>query len=135
MKQNLRQKDLNSLCCNSKVLRSALKPLLWRSLNIRTEDEWKSKGLDVGLLLRSYTYCPPQDYLPHVKKVIVTAPISGSKRHPCLHGPRDRATYGLDPDAPNLVDRLSLSLVPFFQHLDDDQLRSFRSAEYPTITV
>lgn len=135
MKQNLCQKDLNSLCCTSKALRSALNHLLWRSLNIRTKDKWKSKGLDVGLLLRSYTYCPPQDHLRHLKNVIITAPTSGSNRDPCPHGLRGRATYGLDPDAPNLVDRLSLSLVPFFQHLEDDQLRSFRLADYFKITV
>lgn len=110
------------------MLYNALNPLLWKTVTIRAENEWRLEDLDLGLVLRPYLSRPSQDYIQHVKKVTVTAPIHQRISYRCLHGPDefDRSMYGLEPDTPNLTNELAVSLAPFFQHLDDNQLREFR---------
>ena len=125
-KQDLRQHDLNSWCCVCKALHSALNPLLWKTLTIRRKDE-RHLGLNIDPFLRTYTYCPPQDHLQHVQNIIVTTPRYQDIWGRCPHlTNRDTRILYDSQDLPNLVDRLSLNLLPFTQHLRDDQLRTFR---------
>ena len=110
------------------MLYNVLNPSLWKSITIRAEDEWKLEDLDVRLVLRPYEYCPPQNPIQYVKNVTITAPIHQRTHYRCSDGGDEfnRVMYGLEPDVPNLIDELTFSLEPFFQHLVDDQLREFR---------
>lgn len=127
-RQNLRQKDLNSLCRASKVLYNALNPSLWKAIIIRAEDEWKLEDLNARLVLRPHEYCPPQNHIHYVKNVTITAPIHQRTHCRGEHRPDEinRFMYGLESDRPKLVDQLASSLEAFFQQLGDDQLREFR---------
>ncbi|KAL9123534.1 MAG: hypothetical protein Q9175_008337 [Cornicularia normoerica] len=68
--------------------------------------------------------------MQHLKNVVITKPFHQNMHYPCPHRTekQKRIIYGVEPgpDVPNSVDRLSLSLISFLQHLKDDQLRSFR---------
>ena len=110
------------------MLYNALNPSLWKAITIRAEDEWKLEDLNVDLVLRPYEYGPPQDHIQYVKSVTITAPIHQRTHYRCSHWPNgfERIIYGLGPNISKLINEVAVSLEPFFQHLEDDQLREFR---------
>ncbi|KAE9364315.1 hypothetical protein N431DRAFT_388295 [Stipitochalara longipes BDJ] len=128
-------RDRSSISQVSKKLYTLVLPILYESITIRSKDELDLAQTDIYKLLRSTN----QHYFTYTRNISFLAPIERKDQFRCLHyeilsdfeGFREVDEEDTDTTDAALVSRvdnlggLMPSVMPLFQGLQDDHLRSF----------
>ena len=116
--------DLKHLCEVSKTIYDVAIKKLYENIDIWSEAEWFLERVQVPLLKASR--------LDHVKVVQV--------RSNFYHDPAERCPHYKDirfhkPESPTSFEELATRLIPLFEQLREESLRSFRFAIDPRYAI
>ena len=122
-----RRTGLKQLCEVSKTLYDAAIRKLYEVIVIRAEDDWHLERVDVEPFLR--TRSKPTSPLDHVRTLQIQSNFHYRLKERCLHY-KDMGFYVgmLEFERRPRLEKLTMSLMPLFEQLREDSLRTFRSA-------
>ncbi|KAG9229520.1 hypothetical protein BJ875DRAFT_474606 [Amylocarpus encephaloides] len=116
--------DLKQLCEVSKALYDTTIQKLYEKIVIRAEDDWYLERVDVEPFLR--TRFEPTSPLCHVRTVQVQSRFHDHLKERCLHYKDLRFYMGMpESERQPRWEKLTASLMPLFEQLEEDSLRSF----------
>ncbi|KAH8650229.1 hypothetical protein BGZ60DRAFT_569554 [Tricladium varicosporioides] len=119
-----RRTDLKQLCEVSKTLYDASISKLYENLDVWAEDEWHLEKVSGGPFLR--TRSKAASLLDYVKAIQVRSCFHHVLKERCLHY-KDVGFYmeGTDSARQPRFEKLATSLMPLFDQLREESLRSF----------